>query len=145
MRMTASPSKLVQLLRAMGIALLASPFVISLSTAVLDPPNDSTAQEYASWRSVTVPTVFRFYLLSAFLYVAGFCITYLVVRRQVYPAKARALWWCSLVAGAFSALFVPIGTVLALPCLVTLFRRRSLYFRVDGQAASSYEGSSGKS
>jgi len=133
--MTTPPSKLVQVLRATGFALLASPFVVFLSTALLDPPNDSTAQEYASWRSTTMPTVFELYLLSAFLYLVGFCTTYLVVRRRLSSDKARALWWCSLLAGAFSALFVPVGTLLALPCVVMLFRRRALYFRVHGQAA----------
>ena len=121
------------LLKSLVTLLIASPVIILFGAASLSGPHDLPPALRAQHKSEIMPSVFDLWNLGVLLYAVGFWLTFLLLRWGVLHRRAAALWWCSLLCGLLSASFIPIGTVLAIPCLVVLFRRRSIYFQTDEQ------------
>jgi hypothetical protein len=75
-----------------------------------------------------IASMINLWCVAAVAYSAGFWLTFFLIRRGSLQSRSIGLWCLSLVFGLFTALFVPIGTILALPCLVTMFWRWKIYF-----------------
>src|SRR5262245_19351667 len=108
-------------LKSLVILLIASPLVGLFSNLIMGSPTDLPPRLFAQWRSETIPTTFELWELGVVLYAVGFWLAFVLLRRGILHRRAAILWWCSIAFGLLAALFVPVGTVLALPCLIVLF------------------------
>jgi hypothetical protein len=122
-------------LKSLVALLIASPLVGLFGGAIMGRPADLPPSLLSQWLSDAIPTVLGLWCLTVFLYAVGFWFAFVLLQRGILRRRAAALWWCSLVFGLLAALVVPLGTVLALPCLIVLFWRRSVYFQTDDHAA----------
>ena len=125
-------------LKALAALLIASPVIVLFGIAGLSGPHDLPPALRIQEKSEMMPSIFHLWDMGVLLYAVGFWPTFFLLRYGVLHRRAAALWWCSLLCGLLSAVFIPIGTILALPCLVVLFRRRSIYFHAsERQTAES--------
>jgi hypothetical protein len=110
------------LLKSLIALLIASPVVGLFGGAMMGYPTDLTP-------------VMVLWCVTVHLYAVGFWVSFALLRRGLLHRRATALWWWSFGFGLLVATFVPLGTILAVPCLIVLFRRRSDYLQTDDQAA----------
>jgi len=120
------------LLRLLASALMASPFVVLLGmSSIIGNRTQVPASQQAQWMSDHFSATLRLWSWGTLLYAAGFWFAFFLLRHRIHRPRAVVLWWWALVCGLLAASFVPLGTLLALPCLITLFWKRSLYFSRD--------------
>jgi len=123
------PQTLMKLLLG---AMLISPFLSMFAGMVFLPPPPAAAtaslEDLTQWRTLRIRFGFDAYIFSIFVYFIGFWLTYSLLRRGSLR-RAPGLWWCSLVFGLLIALQFPLGTILALPCVVILLKDRAVFYR----------------
>jgi len=117
-------------LRTFAALLIASPvFVLFGIPAIVGRRDEVPPAQQGLWMSAHVSAMMQFWFWGTLLYAVGFWFAFILLRRGVLGPRAVFLWWWALLCGLLASLFVPFGTLLALPCLVTLFRKRSFYFQ----------------
>jgi len=130
--MTAPSTTSNILLRVFAAVLIASPVAVLFGmSSIIGNRNEVPPAQQAQWMSDHFSATLRLWSWGILLYAAGFWFAFFLLRRRVLRPRAVVLWWWALVCGLLAASFVPLGTLLALPCLVTLFWKRSLYFSRD--------------
>ena len=116
-------------LKSLVALLIASPVAGLFGGMIMGRPADLPPSLRRELAAEGIPTIIELWCLTVFLYAIGFWFAFVLLRRGILRRPAAALWWCSLIFGLLAAMFVPLGTVLALPCLIVLFWRRSVYFK----------------
>ncbi len=120
------------LMKLLLTAMLISPF-LSMFAGIFLPHRPVAVADYpedlAQWDTARLVYQINAYIFSIFVYFIGFWLTYSLLRRGSLR-RAPGLWWCSLVFGVLTALQFPLGTTLALPCVVVLLRDRSVFYRL---------------
>jgi|ERR1041385_5731240 hypothetical protein len=111
------PSILQVGLRLLLATMLAAPLVVLFCLPRFVSPRENLGGVINAW------------LVGSVLYASGFWLTFLLLRRRKLRPRSVGLWSWSLVCGLVAASFVPLGTALAVPCVLMLFWRRSLFFQ----------------
>jgi len=120
------------LLRLLVSVLIASPFVVLFGmSSIIGNRNQVPPAEQAQWMSDHFLAMQNLWSFGILLYAAGFWCAFILLHRRILRPRAIILWWWALICGLLAASYVPVGTLLSLPCLITLFWKRSLYFQHD--------------
>jgi hypothetical protein len=130
MRAMNSPLMISQVpLRIFAFALMASPLVVLFGmSSFIGNRTQVPASQQAQWMSDHMPKMMTLWSLGALLYAVGFWVAFILLLRRILRPRAAILWWWALLCGLLAASYVPLGTMLAVPCLYTLFWQRRLYF-----------------
>jgi len=116
-------------LRLFATASLAAPFIVLFGLSPLERHgHEVPPAQYGRWFSEHFSIITGTWSIGVAVYALGFWTAFFLLRRRTLRPRAVGLWWWALICGLLAASFVPWGTLLAVPCLVTLFWRRSLYF-----------------
>ena len=132
--MTARCSAPQLVLKAAACALIASPLVSLFARQILDVPHGASSALVSQWLSELMPIIFGLWLRCALLYAIGFWLIYVLLKCGLLRRPARSLWWFCLAFGLLVASFVPFGTIVALPSLVVLFKKRTLFHEREKRA-----------
>jgi hypothetical protein len=119
------------LMKLVLTAMLISPFLSMFAGIFLPHPPVAviaSPEDWAQWDTARLVYQINAYIFSIFVYFIGFWLTYSLLRRGSLR-RAPGLWWCSLVFGVLTALQFPLGTILALPCVVILLKDRAVFYR----------------
>ncbi len=112
------------LLRIVFILMLAAPVALLFGmSAVVGNRTEVPPDQQSQWMSEHIWEITKLWWQSAILYAVGFWNAY-----HLWKPRSVALAWVALLCGILPVVCFPVGTLLTLPCLVTLFRKRMLWF-----------------
>lgn len=143
--MRALPTSSKILLPATTSVLMAGPFAVLFGMPfVVGNRNEVPTPLQAQWMSDHFPATLQLWSWGILLYATGFWFAFFLLPQRVSRPAGFVLRWWALVCGVLAATFVPLGTLLALPCLITLFWKRSLYFSKSETKAATEQACSGE-